>query len=395
MNPITWIQMPAEATDWMITAASGIVSTHAAKRIYEQFVIASLAHKIAPDAAPVDGRWAQEARKHLDIIRFHLRRNDHVEGQDARRCTNQIIDVIDQLLAAAHTREAAIDSDSAYTKSIGEGIAQGEQGGGPKPVAFLRDMRNELLLERYCLRNKWRTEALDAAIEVLTRQPASPAEPVAGLLALAARWEQQADECECDGKRIGETETVGRELLRDAAQYRQSAYQVRALTAAKAAQPDCTEPNRADCPRHCIDFCNKSEEAKAAQPESVGSERQRIGEALTRVLTDPDAAPNPDWNDANEVDRLVDAVMLARPAESAAPGAVDDSIAEYDRMRDGVGGCSDGGCVIKTPVGMHTNGGCKCWTDKMKAQRMMHAGQKLRAALARKPDGPRVGGGDL
>jgi hypothetical protein len=89
------------------------------------------------------------------------------------------------------------------------------------------------------------------------------------------------------------------------------------------------------------------------------------------------------------------AAFGSRPAESAAPGAVDDSIAEYDRMRDGVGGCSDGGCVIKTPVGMHTNGGCKCWTDKMKAQRMMHAGQKLRAALARKPDGPRVGGGDL
>jgi hypothetical protein len=27
---------------------------------------------------------------------------------------------------------------------------------------------------------------------------------------------------------------------------------------------DCTEPNRAACPRRCIDFCNKAEQAVAA-----------------------------------------------------------------------------------------------------------------------------------
>ena len=48
----------------------------------------------------------------------------------------------------------------------------------------------------------------------------------------------------------------------------------------------------------------------------------------------------------------------------------------------------DGYCLVKRPVGMHTNGGCTCWRDKYKAQRMMGAGQRLRAAIrsiGRKP----------
>jgi hypothetical protein len=57
------------------------------------------------------------------------------------------------------------------------------------------------------------------------------------------------------------------------------------------------------------------------------------------------------------------------------------AIEEYDRAVASVGGCSDGGCVIKRPKGMHTNGGCRCYHDKIKAQRMMRAGQLLRAAL--------------
>ena len=68
----------------------------------------------------------------------------------------------------------------------------------------------------------------------------------------------------------------------------------------------------------------------------------------------------------------------ARAIITAALGAwVVPALDEYQRLRDGVGGCTDGGCVIKRPTGMHTNGGCKCWQDKIKAQRMMRAGQKL------------------
>ena len=70
--------------------------------------------------------------------------------------------------------------------------------------------------------------------------------------------------------------------------------------------------------------------------------------------------------------------MAMKAALTAALGAwVVPALDEYQRLRDGVGGCTDGGCVIKRPTGMHTNGGCKCWQDKIKAQRMMRAGQKL------------------
>ncbi|RWG36828.1 hypothetical protein [Mesorhizobium sp.] len=47
------------------------------------------------------------------------------------------------------------------------------------------------------------------------------------------------------------------------------------------------------------------------------------------------------------------------------------------------GSCGDGGCVVLKPVGMHTNGGCRCSDDRMKAQRMMRAGQRLYEAIAK------------
>ena len=94
----------------------------------------------------------------------------------------------------------------------------------------------------------------------------------------------------------------------------------------------------------------------------------------------------PDWvlERANQVlaEHALDGDGVAhevlRLALTAALGAwVGPELDEYQRLRDGVGGCTDGGCVIKRPTGMHTNGGCKCWQDKIKAQRMMRAGQKL------------------
>lgn len=57
------------------------------------------------------------------------------------------------------------------------------------------------------------------------------------------------------------------------------------------------------------------------------------------------------------------------------------AMAEYDAVADHVGSCGDGGCVVKRPKGMHTNGGCRCSSDKYKAQRMMSAGLRLRHAL--------------
>lgn len=48
----------------------------------------------------------------------------------------------------------------------------------------------------------------------------------------------------------------------------------------------------------------------------------------------------------------------------------------HDRLA-AIGGCSDGYCRIKRPVGMHTNGGCHCLRDdKYKAERVIAAYQE-------------------
>ena len=54
-----------------------------------------------------------------------------------------------------------------------------------------------------------------------------------------------------------------------------------------------------------------------------------------------------------------------------------EAMDRYKKVVEYIGTCGDGNCVILRPVGMHTNGGCKCWNDPMKAQRMMWAGQTL------------------
>ena len=55
-------------------------------------------------------------------------------------------------------------------------------------------------------------------------------------------------------------------------------------------------------------------------------------------------------------------VRLVRRAAEDAPTA---SLARHDaellnRPFEGLPGCTDGGCVVKKPEGMHTNGGCQC-----------------------------------
>ena len=55
----------------------------------------------------------------------------------------------------------------------------------------------------------------------------------------------------------------------------------------------------------------------------------------------------------------------------------------YQDQQDALGdGCGDGNCVIKKPVGMHTNGGCRCLynLDFMGRQRvgvMLQVSQKM------------------
>lgn len=54
---------------------------------------------------------------------------------------------------------------------------------------------------------------------------------------------------------------------------------------------------------------------------------------------------------------------------------VRQALKDFDEGMEMLRGCGDNGCYIRnrTPRrgGMGTNGGCKCWTDKMTAQRYM------------------------
>lgn len=61
---------------------------------------------------------------------------------------------------------------------------------------------------------------------------------------------------------------------------------------------------------------------------------------------------------------------------------IQSAITRYNEMMDAIGGCTDGGCVVKRPKGMHTNGGCRCWTNQYTAQRVMRHAQVLRDAIS-------------
>lgn len=83
-----------------------------------------------------------------------------------------------------------------------------------------------------------------------------------------------------------------------------------------------------------------------------------------------------DWGTDYEDDPAL-VLLYTRPPESRLPDALD----RYEAAANHVGGCGDSNCVVVRPVGQRTNGGCRCYTDKMKAQRMMMAGQMLSASV--------------
>jgi len=62
-------------------------------------------------------------------------------------------------------------------------------------------------------------------------------------------------------------------------------------------------------------------------------------------------------------------------------GELKEALAAYDGVVTYVGGCSDGNCVVKRPTGMHTNGGCHCYMNKLKMQHVARAGQELSNAV--------------
>jgi hypothetical protein len=55
------------------------------------------------------------------------------------------------------------------------------------------------------------------------------------------------------------------------------------------------------------------------------------------------------------------------------PSVIEVAKAALDARLATIGGCSDGDCKVTKRSGMHTNGGCKCLTNPMKAERVVGA----------------------
>ena len=70
-----------------------------------------------------------------------------------------------------------------------------------------------------------------------------------------------------------------------------------------------------------------------------------------------------------------------RPTDTDKIGAIRCLMAERDDLLAAIGGCGDGGCVIVRPVGQHTNGGCRCWMDKMTMQRFALIERRITDAI--------------
>lgn len=74
-------------------------------------------------------------------------------------------------------------------------------------------------------------------------------------------------------------------------------------------------------------------------------------------------------------------VWMEPPSSAAALNAIAKALTEYRTGMAFIGTCGDGNCLIVKPEGQHTNGGCRCYSDKMKAQRAMARGKSLAAAI--------------
>lgn len=63
-----------------------------------------------------------------------------------------------------------------------------------------------------------------------------------------------------------------------------------------------------------------------------------------------------------------------------------EALAKYDEGMSLIGGCGDGNRLVFRPGGQHTNGGCRCYSDRMTAQRSMSRGrwlaEEIRKAVA-------------
>ncbi len=63
--------------------------------------------------------------------------------------------------------------------------------------------------------------------------------------------------------------------------------------------------------------------------------------------------------------------MTQTPEQIAA--GLSEALSDLDRYLAAISGCTDGYCVVVKPKGMHTNGGCRCLNNTLRAQRFAYA----------------------
>lgn len=90
------------------------------------------------------------------------------------------------------------------------------------------------------------------------------------------------------------------------------------------------------------------------------------------------------FDDHPGIDRILRAITELRLSSRTAsiPEGLTAALTRFDALMASVEGCTDGGCVIRAPKGMHTNGGCRCPRAEHKMQRAMYAAKELRRAVA-------------
>lgn len=109
-------------------------------------------------------------------------------------------------------------------------------------------------------------------------------------------------------------------------------------------------------------------------------QRKRIAQI---VHIDCSLIPGATYYNAAEmaIEATLAQVAAPSPAAREAGDGVSAAFAKYDALIGSLEGCTDGGCVIRPPKGMHTNGGCRCVRHAMKMQRMAYAAAQLRKDL--------------
>ena len=103
---------------------------------------------------------------------------------------------------------------------------------------------------------------------------------------------------------------------------------------------------------HDVDIIRADRSALAEQLEQVEAERDAlrhvVSEARAMGLLTPSAESGADHRALCEFARDLPTSLARRDAEL------------LNRPFEGLPGCTDGGCVVKKPEGMHANGGCQC-----------------------------------